>query len=80
MRDREPDRLGRGGTRGHISDLVPDKVLFDAPTAVGGSGGPLFDMTGRVVAVNYGILRSFRGANFGVPVRHAQALLTKARR
>jgi S1-C subfamily serine protease len=64
-------------TRGHISDLVGDKVLFDAPTAVGGSGGPLLDLKGRVVAVNYGILKSFRGANFGVPVRFARRLLSK---
>ena len=67
-------------TRGHISDLVAGKLLFDAPTAVGGSGGPLFNLAGRVVAVNYGILKSFRGANFGVPVLHAHALLAKARR
>jgi len=67
-------------TGGHVSDLVGDKVLFDAPTAVGGSGGPLLDMRGQVVAVNYGILKSFSGANFGVSVNHARTLLERAKR
>jgi S1-C subfamily serine protease len=66
-------------TRGHVSDLAGDKVLFDAPTAVGGSGGPLLDLEGRVVAVNYGILKSFSSANFGVPAHYAVDLLEKAR-
>lgn len=62
-------------TQGHISDVLKDKVLFDAATAVGGSGGPLLDMQGQVVAINYGILKAFRGANFGVPVAYARKLL-----
>jgi len=66
-------------TQGHIGDVLDDKILFDAPTAVGGSGGPLLDLDGRVVAVNYGILKAFSGANFGVPADRATALLEKAR-
>jgi S1-C subfamily serine protease len=66
-------------TQGHIGDVLEDKILFDAPTAVGGSGGPLLDMEGRVVAVNYGILKAFAGANFGVPIGRADALLARAR-
>jgi S1-C subfamily serine protease len=62
-------------TQGHISDVLADKVLFDAATAVGGSGGPLVTMDGEVVAINYGILKAFRGANFGVPVSYANRLL-----
>jgi S1-C subfamily serine protease len=62
-------------TQGHISDVLADKVLFDAATAVGGSGGPLINMDGEVVAINYGILKAFRGANFGVPVSYANRLL-----
>jgi len=62
-------------TQGHISDVLEDKVLFDAATAVGGSGGPLINMDGKVVAINYGILKAFRGANFGVPVSYANRLL-----
>ena len=66
-------------TQGHIGDVLDDKILFDAPTAVGGSGGPLVDLEGRVVAVNYGILKAFSGANFGVPIGRAEALLARAR-
>jgi S1-C subfamily serine protease len=66
-------------TQGHVGDVLDDKILFDAPTAVGGSGGPLVDLEGRVVAVNYGILKAFSGANFGVPVSRAEALLARAR-
>jgi S1-C subfamily serine protease len=62
-------------TQGHVSDVLEDKILFDAATAVGGSGGPLLNMEGRVVAINYGILKAFRGANFGVPVSFASKLL-----
>ena len=66
-------------TQGHIGDVLPDRVMFDAPTAVGGSGGPLLDLKGQVVAVNYGILKAFSGANFGVPVDQATKLLKRAR-
>jgi S1-C subfamily serine protease len=67
-------------TSGHISDVVGRKMLFDAPTAVGGSGAPLLDARGRVLGVNYGILKSFSGANFGVPVDEVRALLARTRK
>ena len=41
-------------TQGHIEDVLPDKMLFDAQTTSGGSGGPLFDQEGKVIG---GILR-----------------------
>ena len=66
-------------TQGHIADVSGGKVIYDAATAVGGSGGPLVDLDGKVVAINYGILKAFSGANFGVPVSHAVALLKRAR-
>jgi len=68
-------------TRGHISDIVGEhKMLFDAPTAVGASGAPIMDMKGRVLGVNYGILKSFSGANFGVPVGAVRRILARAKR
>ena len=66
-------------SHGHVGDIFPDKVLYDAPTAVGGSGGPVFDLEGRVVAVNYGILKAFQGANFGVPIALGRELIERAR-
>jgi len=66
-------------TQGHVGDVLKDRILFDAATAVGGSGGPLVDLEGRVVDIHYGILRAFHGANFAVPARFAAGLLAKAR-
>ncbi len=67
-------------TQGFIGDVLGDKIVFDAATAVGGSGGPLVDLNGRVVAVNYGILKAFSSANFGVPVSYARTLLKRAQK
>ncbi|MFQ5845707.1 MAG: serine protease [Planctomycetota bacterium] len=67
-------------TEGRIGDVLRDKILYDAPTAVGASGGPVFDREGRVLAVNFGILNGFRSANFGVPISYGLELLEQARR
>jgi serine protease Do len=35
-------------TQGHIGDVLPDKIVYDAQTTSGGSGGPLFNDEGKV--------------------------------
>ncbi len=62
-------------TQGHISDVLNKRIIYDALTTVGGSGGPLFNNKGEVIAINYGIFRGFRGANFGVPIKYALELI-----
>lgn len=62
-------------TQGHIGDILPDKILFDAQTTSGGSGGPLFNQNGKVIGVTYAVLRGFGGSNFGIPIRFSQPLL-----
>ena len=62
-------------TQGHISDVLNERIIYDALTTVGGSGGPLFNNKGKVIAINYGIFRGFSGANFGVPIKYAIELL-----
>jgi DNA-binding response OmpR family regulator/S1-C subfamily serine protease len=62
-------------TQGHIGDILPDKILFDAQTTSGGSGGPLFNEQGKVIGVTYAVLRGFGGSNFGIPIRFSQPLL-----
>lgn len=68
-------------TAGVISDALPSRVAHSAHTTEGGSGGPLFDRDGRVIAVNQAILtsveggQSFGGSNFGVPVKAVTELL-----
>ncbi|HSD51917.1 MAG TPA: trypsin-like peptidase domain-containing protein, partial [Candidatus Methylomirabilis sp.] len=65
-------------TQGHLSDVQPHQLTFDAQTAIGGSGGPLLSKRGRVIGINYAILERFSGANFGIPIRFGLALLEKA--
>ncbi|TAJ25908.1 MAG: FHA domain-containing protein [Nitrospirae bacterium] len=64
-------------TQGHIGDVVADRLVYDAQTTFGGSGGPVFNLRGEVIAVNSMILRRFGGANFGVPIRFGIDLLRK---
>ncbi|HWC18774.1 MAG TPA: trypsin-like peptidase domain-containing protein, partial [Terriglobales bacterium] len=64
-------------TQGHIGDVLSDKVIYDAQTTSGGSGGPLFNAGGKVIAVNVAMLRDFGGSNFAIPVRYAKPLLPK---
>jgi S1-C subfamily serine protease len=62
-------------TQGHIGDVLKDKIVYDAATTSGGSGGPLFDRDGKVIGVNFAILNGFGGSNLAVPVRYANELL-----
>jgi DNA-binding response OmpR family regulator len=64
-------------TQGHIGDILPDKIVFDAQTTSGGSGGPLFNRDGKVIGVTVAILKGFGGSNFGIPIRYSQPLLSK---
>ena len=63
-------------TQGHIGDVLTDKIVFDAQTTSGGSGGPLFNEHGKVIGVTYAILQGFGGSNFGIPIRFSEPLLT----
>lgn len=62
-------------TQGHIGDVLPDKIVFDAQTTSGGSGGPLFNRQGKVIGVTYAVLKGFGGSNFGIPIGLSQSLL-----
>ena len=63
-------------TQGHIGDVTKTDIVFDAQTAHGGSGGPVFDRSGRVIAIEYAVLTGFGGSSFGVPIRYALELLS----
>jgi S1-C subfamily serine protease len=83
---RVAEALGRQGlirpstTQGHIGDVTRSDIVFDAPTTQGGSGGPIFNRNGQVVAVEYAVLSGFRGNSFGVPISYALQLLATSRR
>ena len=63
-------------TQGHIGDVVPGSIVYDAPTTGGGSGSPVFNSQGDVIAVNASIMTRFGGANSGVPIDLVLALLS----
>jgi serine protease Do len=62
-------------TQGHIGDILPDKIVYDAQTTSGGSGGPLFNDEGKVIGINFAMVREFGGSNFAIPVGYGKALL-----
>jgi DNA-binding response OmpR family regulator len=62
-------------TQGHIGDVLPDKIVYDAQTTSGGSGGPLFNDEGKVIGINFAMVREFGGSNFAVPVGYGMSLL-----
>ena len=62
-------------TQGHIGDVLKDKIVYDAATTSGGSGGPLFNRDGKVIGVNFAILNNFGGSNLAVPIRYADELV-----
>lgn len=84
--ERVTEALGRKGlirpstTQGHIGDITPTDIVFDAPTTQGGSGGPVLNKNGRVIAVEYAVLTKFEGSSFGVPIGYALELLKAPRK
>ena len=62
-------------TQGHIGDVLRDKIVYDAATTSGGSGGPLFNRNGKVIGINFAVIRDFGGSNLAVPARYANDLL-----
>ncbi len=74
-------RLAEGGhivplaSRGIVGQVTPAAIVFDAETTHGGSGGPVLDMNGAVVAVSSAVLPEYGGSNLGVPVDRVRAML-----
>ena len=67
-------------TCGHLGDLVGDKLIYDAPTAHGGSGGPVFNSRGEVIGVNSAYMDGFSGGTLGVSVDSLRPLLEEAQK
>ncbi len=66
-------------TCGHLGDVVGDKLIYDAPTAHGGSGGPVFNSHGEVIGVNAAYIDGFSGGTLGVSVEALRPLIAAAR-
>jgi serine protease Do len=67
-------------TCGHLGDVVGDKLIYDAPTAHGGSGGPVFDSRGQVIGINSAYLDGFSGGTLGISVQALRPLIQAAQK
>jgi S1-C subfamily serine protease len=65
-------------TCGHLGDVVGDKLIYDAPTAHGGSGGPVFNGRGEVIGINSAYMDGFSGGTLGVSVESLRPLIKAA--
>lgn len=74
----EAGQIAPLASRGIVGQTGGTTIVYDAETTHGGSGGPVLDTNGAVVAVNTAILPEYGGSNFGVPVDRLHALLTDA--
>ncbi|MEM6462244.1 MAG: serine protease [Pseudomonadota bacterium] len=66
-------------SRGIVGGMSSETIAYDAETTHGGSGGPVLDIDGRVVAVNAAILPEYGGSNLGVPIEKVRELLDRER-
>ncbi|MBT4934124.1 MAG: trypsin-like peptidase domain-containing protein [Rhodospirillaceae bacterium] len=62
-------------SRGIVGKASETAIVYDAETTSGGSGGPVLDTDGAVVAVNAAIIPEYGGANMGVPASKVRKLL-----
>jgi len=65
-------------TCGHLGDVVGDKLIYDAPTAHGGSGGPVFDSHAEVIGVNSAYIDGFSGGTLGFSSEALRPLIAAA--
>src|ERR1044071_6997836 len=73
----ETKRIQPLTTQGSITDLDVRRIVYDARTAEGGSGAPLFGPSGRVIGVNFAVFTENQASNFAVPSRFAVSLLER---
>ncbi len=64
-------------SRGIVAQVGRDVIVYDAETAKGGSGGPVFSLEGEVIAINTAIMTEFGGSNIGIPVEFARSLMLR---
>jgi serine protease Do len=67
-------------TFGHIGDVTGDKLIYDAPTARGGSGGPVLNLHGEVVGINSAYIDGFSGGTLGINATELRPLMETAKR
>lgn len=77
------DEIARRGlirplsTQGHISDVSADLITYEAASATGSSGAPLFNRAGKVIGVNHGKLHRVEGVHVALSIRLVPELLDR---
>lgn len=64
-------------SRGIVGQVSQHAIALDADTTVGGSGGPVLNSDGELVAVIKAILPEYGGSNIGVPVTQVVELINE---
>jgi hypothetical protein len=67
-------------TQGHISDVSPELITYEAVSASGSSGAPIFNSAGKVIGVNQAMLQRIGGVHVALPVRFVNELIGSAAR
>ena len=67
-------------TCGHLGDVVGDRLIYDAPTAHGASGGPVFNSHGEVLGINTAFIDGFAGGGLGIVSEALKPLILEAQR
>lgn len=65
-------------TQGHVSAVADDLITYEAGSASGSSGAPLFNRAGAVIGVNHATLQRIGGMHLAVPIRFANDLLQQS--
>jgi S1-C subfamily serine protease len=74
----EAGQIGPLASRGIVAQVSPTAVVYDAETTRGGSGGPVLDFDGRVIAITSAVVFEFGGSNIGVPAEHGIELILRS--
>src|SRR6202008_4793455 len=67
-------------TFGHLGDVVGDKLIYDAPTAHGGSGGPVLNSQGQGIGIKSAYIAGFSGGKLGISVDALRPLIEAAQK
>jgi S1-C subfamily serine protease len=67
-------------TFGHVGDVTGDKLIYDAPTARGGSGGPILNLHGEVVGINSAYIDGFSAGTLGITASELRPLMETAKK
>jgi S1-C subfamily serine protease len=62
-------------TQGIVSDVSQELITYEAASASGSSGAPIFNRAGTVIGVNHGRLQRVEGVHVAIPIRFVTDLL-----